>query len=134
MQGVVHFFQELRIARCTSCEARDMHIASLKEELRGRDALIESLRDGLNSDRINQQLIIEHVTGMNRAVGNNNPAELHSIHPRSGIQSRIRRAEQADAEEAGALIAKRKRAYDERIESLNKPELELVEEVTGHAV
>lgn len=130
LRGVEHFLIGCLDVQCKSCLARDYHIASLKEEIHSRDALIESLRDQLAADRIDQQRIIEHITGMNRIAVNQEPGQLHSIHPRSGIQSRIRRAEQADAEEAEVLSAQRKREYNERVANLMKPETE----VEGHAV
>lgn len=115
--------------RCKGCIADQYHIASLKEEIHSRDALIESLRDQLAADRIDQQRIIEHITGMNRIANTSQPSELHSISRGHGIQSRIRRAEQADATEAETLSAQRRREYDERVANLMKPEIEVIQEV-----
>jgi hypothetical protein len=114
----------MRAPDCTGCKARDYHIASLKEELHALREMYEK-ETGLNRQDTTE--LIRHVTGMNRQAVPNQGQQLHSV-PRIGntIASRIRAAERADKKEAEPLIAQRKKAYDDRIAALIRPETEVV--------
>lgn len=113
------------IERSAMSEAYESHIASLRAEIRNRDLLIDSLRASLERFSERQDSIIQHLTGMNRlsAVGNES-AKLTSVPRPSSIQDRLKRAEAA--EQSPESAAQRKREYNDRINSLLNPEIELV--------
>ena len=117
-------FEWLFSDKCAACEARDYHIASLKEELRARDAVIETLEAQIDSYTTNQNDIIKHITGMSR-LQNAQPSELTSVPRKSSMGSRIQRAEQAEKNDA--LNVQRRKEYNERVEKLINPEIELIE-------
>lgn len=112
---------------CEGCEARDYHIASLKEELRLRESVINSLQEQINHLTEHQKDTIDHLTGRNRitTVQQNIEPSLHSVPRRNTIQSRITRAEQAESKPE--LTAQRRKEYDHRIAGLLQPEIEVLD-------
>jgi hypothetical protein len=117
-------FRELFVKRCAACEARDVTIALLQQELHSRDEKWEN-EVRIHHDDMND--IIKHITGMNR-VARESSGEMHSI-PRNinSMGARIRHAERKDAQEATLLSAKRRADYEARIQALEKPEVEVME-------
>ncbi len=114
-------------AMCKGCEARDVTIALLKEELHRRDAHIsevEMRNDNLNLDIRNR---LDYVTGMNRIPAQ--PAgTLHSVPRNTGIQGKIARAEASERD--SALSERRKKEYEQRIAEL-RPETEVMKDAVG---
>lgn len=123
----MHSLLERIFGLCAGCIARDYHIASLKEELRKRNGMVDVLEGQIDSYTNNQNEIIKHITGMNRVVPGQQPSPLTSVPRKGGMGSRIAHAEAEDRLKAGPLIEQRRKEYNERISSLS-PEIELVEE------
>jgi hypothetical protein len=107
----------LRAGRpCAACTARDLHIASLKEELRA-------------ADRRTEDLMLRLTALPPPALPAAAPvSQLRTIPRQQGIASRIRRAERLDREEAEPLVAQRKKEYEARIADLIRPEVEVAGE------
>ena len=118
---------------CRGCQARDMHILSLKEMIRQKDEFIMQLELKLEEANLNNVELINHLTGKRAPTGEVEPAKLHSIPTNRGMSSRIARAERMDREQAAPVIKEREAAYRKRIDELIKPATELVEDGTGGA-
>jgi len=114
--------------KCRGCEARDLHIESLREECHRRDEIINSLRELISGELSTKDELIDYFSGKTRASqAIPQPGTMHSIPRSSGIRGKIARAEAVDREEATAITAQRRREYDERIAKLERPETEIVE-------
>lgn len=101
---------------CETCLAKDYFISALKEELRAKNALIETLS-------LHEMNINEHLLRMNKNVESSGDKVINITRQHAhSFGNKIARAEEASrkkAEEEG-LIEKRKKEYNERVDSLMK--------------
>lgn len=130
------------VKECNGCTARDYHIASLKEQLRDRDAHIELLSEQISRMHEDSNDVIRHITGMNRVFNQTQDREVRSVNrSSSGMGARIAHAEAASREKAETVNVQRHNDFNRRIDELenpfkivNKVKSEEVEEVKSDAV
>jgi hypothetical protein len=128
LQVIRDFLRDLH--RCEGCDARDATISILREELRAKHEMIDFLQKSLLEENVNKQEMIDYFSGKARTQQtiNSQASTMHSVPRAQGIQARIRRAEQHDAQEAIAISAQRKKEYEARINQL-QPEIEVLDGV-----
>lgn len=122
LRNIKEFFSH----QCSGCIANQYHILSLKEELHKKDELIMQLEIKLEEHTLQQSELINHLTGKSKVISRE-PGQIHSIPRNTGIQRRISRAEKDDREKAAPLNEQRRKEYEARVASLEKPEIEVLD-------